>query len=160
MSRITRCRRSAPSSSAPLSPATMLKIVLAMGLVMAAGIVHVHLRVRLGELRREIVTLQSDQDRLLSEINEVRAANESLKTPRTLQAFARNELGMVPYNPNEREVVVIPQETRERYAMARAEAAGRMVAEAQRNQDARWIDTIGERIGLIGEATAAGPMQP
>ena len=80
MSRFTKCQPAARRPNA-LPPTTVFKIMLVLTVVLGFGVAHIHLRVRLSRLRRDISTLQSDQGRLLSEINGVRTENEALKTP-------------------------------------------------------------------------------
>jgi cell division protein FtsB len=153
MSRFTRCPSPARRPNA-LPPTTVLKILLALSMVLAFGLAHIHLRVRLGQLRREVSTLQGDQGRLLSEINAVRTQNEALKTPKNLQLYARNELGMVAYNSARREMIVMPEEIQTRYALARATSERMLARSDQDDRQERWLTTLGERIGLIGDALA------
>jgi hypothetical protein len=152
MSPFTRCQSKRRRAN-PLPPAVIAKWVLIMAVVVGLGWAHVYLRVHLTSMRREIGMLQGDQGRLLSEINAVRTDNEALKTPRNLQAFARNELDMVAYNPANRETIVMPEQIQTRYALARA-GNGRP-GDAPVSTQERWLSSIGERIGLVNEAQAA-----
>ncbi|HEY6004100.1 MAG TPA: cell division protein FtsL [Anaeromyxobacter sp.] len=85
-------------ASAPVLPrlgrAALLAVVLA-----SIGIFHVWARTRvlsagyaLGELQKEHVKLTSDHDRLRIEV-------ETLRSPATLERFARSRLGMAPPAP-------------------------------------------------------------
>jgi cell division protein FtsL len=89
---------SARAAAAPVAPrlgrAALLAAVLA-----AIGIFHVWARTRvlsagyaLGELQQEHVRLTSDHDRLRIEV-------ETLRSPATLERFARTRLGMAPPAP-------------------------------------------------------------
>src|SRR3990170_2787103 len=98
MSRFTQCKEAVRRTKvAP--PAVLVKIVLALSVMLAFGLAHIHLRVRLSQTRRQIGVLQAEQGRLLSDVKAVRGENEALKNPKALQAYASHELGMVSYNP-------------------------------------------------------------
>jgi len=88
----------ARAASAPLLPRLGPAALLAAAIA-AVGIFHVWARTRvlsagyaLGELQREHVKLTSDHDRLRIEV-------ETLRSPATLERFARNRLGMAPPAP-------------------------------------------------------------
>lgn len=83
---------------APLLPRLGRAALLSLVLV-AIGIFHVWARTRvlsagyaLGELQKEHVKLTSDHDRLRIEV-------ETLRSPETLERFARTRLGMAPPAP-------------------------------------------------------------
>jgi hypothetical protein len=156
MSPFSRCKTRGGVRPNPLPPSSILKVVLVLAVLVAMGLAHIHLRMKLSQTRREIASLQGDQGRLLSEINAVRTSNEAIKTPRNLQTYARNDLNMVAYNPSRRETIVIPEQIQTRYALARSSGGIRPAGERVDEQDL-WLSSIGERIGLIGEAQARQP---
>jgi cell division protein FtsL len=84
--------------AAPAWPALGRAALLAL-LVVALGVFHVWSRTRvvsagyaLGELQKEHVRLTSEHDRLRIEV-------ETLRSPATLERFARTRLGMAPPAP-------------------------------------------------------------
>jgi cell division protein FtsL len=88
----------ARAASAPLLPRLGRAALLAAAIA-AVGIFHVWARTRvlsagyaLGELQKEHVKLTSDHDRLRIEV-------ETLRSPATLERFARTRLGMAPPAP-------------------------------------------------------------
>ncbi len=89
-----RAGAASPALLPRLGRATLLAAVL-----VAIGIFHVWARTRvlatgyeLGELQKEHVRLTSDHDRLRIEV-------ETLRSPTTLERFARTRLGMAPPAP-------------------------------------------------------------
>ena len=152
MSTISRCKQHS-SIPRPLPFASMIRLLMMLGVALVLCLAHLHIRFCLSDLRRETNQLQTLEGTLDSEINALSAEVESLKHPDTLNDFARNKLGMVPYNPVHREVIRIPEQIHIRYAMARAQRKGREDRTAR--TDALWVEALGERLGLSGRAMAS-----
>jgi hypothetical protein len=136
-----------------LSPVGVAKILLTLAVVVAFCLAHVGLHARLFRLRRDISALQSAQGDLLSQANALRLANEAMKTPKSVQEHARDALGMIAYDATRHESMVTPDETRARYALARA-VSDRTTAQAGDDADkaGRLLTLMGEQIGWIGPA--------
>jgi hypothetical protein len=137
----------------------VIQAMLICAVVLVFGLAHVRLRVQLGEVRREVGSLQADQSRFIAEINTVRTRNEALKNPRNLAAYAVSDLGMVPYDPANRQAIAMPESIQTRYALARAtggeQPAGVEVAGGERTTPI--LASLGERIGLVADAQADQP---
>lgn len=156
MSRFTRCKDVGKMPRA-LRGRTILRTMMTLGFVLVFALGHMHLRFSLDQLEHETIQLQQTESALLSEINALKGTNETLKHPRELFDYARHELGMAPYDQTRREVVQIPADLHARYAVARAtyqrQPANR--SELALERELVWLDTLGERMGLLSQAQAS-----
>jgi hypothetical protein len=147
-----------------LSSIGVAKILLSLGVIVVFCLAHVGLHARLFRLRHDISALQSDQGDLLSQVNALRLANEAMETPKSVQEYARDALGMIPCDATRHESLVTPDETVARYALARASADRSMVqAAGDKDKAGRLLTLMGEqigRIGLSGDAAAAAAPIP
>ncbi|MCL5269549.1 MAG: hypothetical protein M1457_03095 [bacterium] len=154
MSSLTRCTAVDHAPRALPAP-RLLKIMVVLAVALVFGLAHLHLRFSLNELRSETIRLQSLQETLRSNINALRGETGALKRSEQLYNYASNELGMVPYKIENRVNYVIPEEIYARYAMARAAhdpATDDRIEFA--DSQARWLEALSDRIGLIGMSMA------
>jgi hypothetical protein len=135
----------------------ILRIVTILTVVMGFSLAHLHLRFSLNRVRAEEIRLQTLQGTLVSDLNALRGETESLKRPERLYDFARGELGMVEYNPAQRQTLRMPEDVYSRYAMARAAGERDLAAHGQPRQAEVWLQAMGDQIGLIGQALAREP---
>ncbi len=155
MSSLSRCTASRRAPRA-LPANDLFKVLVLMAVLFLFGLAHLHLRFSLNDLRAQTIRLQSVQGNLRSSINALRGETEALKHPDRLDAYATRELGMVPCDSRRRVSCQMPSEIYTRYAMARA-AQDRAVASADRAAytDSRWIEVLGDQVGLINKSMAA-----
>ncbi len=137
-----------------LKPGMLLGLLALLVWVLGLGVLHLHLRFNLNDLRREMVALQAQEDRLLNEINTLRGRTEELMQRDRLLALAQGELGLVRCGPDQRDTVRLSAEVTTRYAMARAATAAHEVDEPAKGEDS-WLAALGEGLGLAGQAHAA-----
>lgn len=77
-----------------------LVLLLALGLVTAAGLVQVRTRARVLELGAEIAELTAEHGRLLDEKRRLEAERAYLRHPDYIQSVAAGRLQMVPATPD------------------------------------------------------------
>lgn len=152
--RLTRCPEVGPAPRA-LTPAVVVRIMSLLAVAMLLVLMHLHLRFSLNGLRAQIIGQQGQEERLHNDIKLLEARTEALKQRDRLLAYASAELGMVKLDPGQRQVLRLDPEVRTRYAMARANSSlGPVMPEVTGDADRIWIETLGQRLGLVAEAHA------
>lgn len=84
-----------------------LVLLLALGLLTAAGIVQVRARARVLELGAEIAELTAEHGRLLDEKRRLEAERAYLRHPDYIESIATERLKMVPATPDRRQAIRI-----------------------------------------------------
>jgi hypothetical protein len=134
---------------------TLLKVLVVFGVALAFGIAHLSLRFQLNKIELETGRLQSLQGTLASEVKALEGRTAALKNTKWLTEYGCQELGMVPYRQDGEKVVVrMRQDVHERYELARASLAGKAESAPAPYSRTLWIEKLGDRVGLIGDALA------
>lgn len=153
MSSFTRCRTNNRFPN-PLTMGLSVRMLSIALIVMTFFLAHLYLRFTLNRINSDTMRLQKLQGTLQSELNQLRNETASLKNPQRLLEFARKDLGMVDSNPSEHQSLALSDEVYARYAMARSARVESESLGPEAELGAVWLETVGERIGLIGHAMA------
>lgn len=151
-SSMTKCKEKYESVRV-LNPARVIETVMVFAVVVACGLAHLHLRFSVLENRRELTSLQAAGTAMNSELASARAELAELNQSSKLYEYAKGQLGLVPCNPDDREILTVSAAVLDRYAALPREA-GREVVSAPEEDEAIWDRFAETRWGLVGEAEA------